>query len=111
MPSDVTVMMESHYLLSDVGSRRNIDFTAEVQHSVRFRPLRRANEAGGSGLQCLDCLFHSIFQFLAFHLSSDELEQTYHFQSFQGKNRKEVWSEEGKITIIFRAIPVVSSPT
>jgi hypothetical protein len=74
MPGDVTVMMESPYLPSDVSSRGNIDFTTEVQHSVCFRPLGRADRAGRSGLQCFDCLFHSILQFLTFCLPSDEPE-------------------------------------
>src|ERR1700676_2815273 len=52
MTSDVTVMMESHYLPSDVSRGGNIDLTAEIQHSVRFRPFRRADGAGGGGLQC-----------------------------------------------------------
>ena len=96
--------MKSHDSLSEVGGRRDVYLSVEIEYSVRFRPLRRADQLGGSRLQQLDRLGYCFFELVVMGTAADELEKvsflTDNFQAFHGADRKEVRSEQHDILVV-----------
>jgi hypothetical protein len=60
MPGNMAIVVEGHNFPSDVRSGGNIDLTAEVEHSVHFRPFGRADGTSGSVFQCFNCLSYCV---------------------------------------------------